>query len=109
MQHHILAELYLDLFNPSHPRTGLLRRKAEEELAGRARTLVRHLCGIGVCNQWCPPAMFTACMGIAAAGDRFDDHGEQDALLEVLRITELDHGRPTQAVREQLKRCWGWE
>jgi hypothetical protein len=26
---------------------------------------LRRLCGIGVCNQWTPPGMFTACMGIA--------------------------------------------
>ncbi|KAH7376734.1 hypothetical protein B0T11DRAFT_23722 [Plectosphaerella cucumerina] len=109
VQHHILAELYLALFDPSHPRTGLQRRSAEAALAAQARELVRNLCGIGVCNQWCPPAMFTACMGIAAAGDRFDDRREQDELLEVLRITELEHGRPTTAVRAQLRRCWGWE
>ncbi|KFA66192.1 hypothetical protein S40285_08792 [Stachybotrys chlorohalonatus IBT 40285] len=108
-QHHILAELYLALFNPSHPRTGLGRPAAEATLSLRACALVRNLCGIGVCNQWCPPAMFTACMGIAAAGDRFQDRRDQDALLQVLRITERDHARPTRAVRAQLRQCWGWK
>ncbi|KAH7316996.1 hypothetical protein B0I35DRAFT_479784 [Stachybotrys elegans] len=109
IQHHMLAELYLALFNPSHPRTGLRRPAAEAALSTRARSILRNLCGIGVCNQWCPPAMFTACMGIAAAGDRFQDVRDQEALLQVLRITEHDHARPTRAVRAQLRQCWGWE
>lgn len=107
VQHHILAELYLALYDPTHPRTGAQRRAADANLSALARTLVRNLCGIGIGNQWCPPAMFTACMGIAAAGDRFELRSDMDALLEVLRMTEREHGRPTRAVRAQLKRCWG--
>ncbi|KAF3356288.1 hypothetical protein VdG1_06382 [Verticillium dahliae VDG1] len=40
VQHHILAELYLALFDPAHPRTGLQRRAADAALASQARTLV---------------------------------------------------------------------
>lgn len=109
MQHHILAELYLAVFDPSHPRTGPRRRAADASLSERARNLVRNLCGIGVGNQWCPPAMFTACMGITVAGDRFESRADMEALLEVLRITEREHGRPTRSVVSQLKRCWGIE
>ncbi|EGY17005.1 uncharacterized protein VDAG_08169 [Verticillium dahliae VdLs.17] len=103
------TELYLALFDPAHPRTGLQRRAADAALASQARTLVRSLCGIGTCNRWCPPAMFTACMGVAAAGDRFEDRRDQEALLALLRATEREHARPTRAVCDLLKGCWGWD
>lgn len=32
----------------------------------RIQSIVRKVCGIGLCNQWTPPSMFTACMAIAA-------------------------------------------
>lgn len=65
VQHHILAEMYLVLFNPSIPRVGGGRKAAEKRLTQQIQDLLRSLCGIGMCNQWSPPAMFTACMGIA--------------------------------------------
>ncbi|TDZ38813.1 hypothetical protein C8035_v006572 [Colletotrichum spinosum] len=108
VQHHILAEMYLVLFNPSIPRVGGTRKAAEKRLSQQIRELLRSLCGIGMCNQWSPPAMFTACMGIAIAGDRFDDRHDQEALLNMLSITEKAHARPTTAVRDQLMQAWGW-
>lgn len=36
------------------------------QLQERIRSLVRRMCGIGLCNQWTPPSLFTACMAIAA-------------------------------------------
>ncbi|KAK1984703.1 hypothetical protein LZ30DRAFT_422876 [Colletotrichum cereale] len=108
VQHHILAEMYLALFNPSMPRVGGGRKAAEKRLTEQIQELLRSLCGIGMCNQWSPPAMFTACMGIAIAGDRFDHRNDQDALLKMLSITEKAHARPTTAVRDQLMGAWGW-
>ncbi|KAK2042475.1 hypothetical protein LZ31DRAFT_596398 [Colletotrichum somersetense] len=108
VQHHILAEMYLVLFNPSIPRVGGGRKAAEKRLTEQIQELLRSLCGIGMCNQWSPPAMFTACMGIAIAGDRFDNRHDQEALLKVLSITEQAHARPTTAVRDQLMSAWGW-
>ncbi|WYZ44909.1 hypothetical protein EsH8_VIII_000225 [Colletotrichum jinshuiense] len=108
VQHHILAEMYLVLFNPSIPRVGGGRKVAEKRLTEQIQELLRSLCGIGMCNQWSPPAMFTACMGIAIAGDRFDTRHDQEALLEMLSITEKAHARPTTAVRDQLMHAWGW-
>ncbi|KAF6792052.1 hypothetical protein CSOJ01_14218 [Colletotrichum sojae] len=108
VQHHILAEMYLVLFNPSIPRVGGTRKAAEKRLTKQIQELLRSLCGIGMCNQWSPPAMFTACMGIAIAGDRFEDRHDQDALLNMLSITEKAHARPTTAVRDQLIHAWGW-
>ncbi|WQF80772.1 Putative zn(2)Cys(6) fungal-type DNA-binding domain, fungal transcription factor [Colletotrichum destructivum] len=108
VQHHILAEMYLALFNPSIPRVGGGRKAAEKRLTEQIQELLRSLCGIGMCNQWSPPAMFTACMGIAIAGDRFDNRHDQEALLKMLSITEKAHARPTTAVRDQLISAWGW-
>ncbi|OLN81316.1 hypothetical protein CCHL11_10024 [Colletotrichum chlorophyti] len=108
VQHHILAEMYLVLFNPSTPRVGGGRKAAEKRLTEQTQLLLRSLCGIGMCNQWSPPAMFTACMGIAIAGDRFDERNDQEALLKMLSITEKAHARPTTAVRDQLMQAWGW-
>ncbi|KAF4834929.1 hypothetical protein CGCTS75_v002967 [Colletotrichum tropicale] len=108
VQHHILAEMYLVLFNPSIPRVGGTRKAAERRLTEQIQVLLRSLCGIGMCNQGSPPAMFTACMGIAIAGDRFDERADQEALLNMLSITEKAHARPTTAVKDQLMHAWGW-
>lgn len=35
-------------------------------LQERVQVLVRKVCGIGLSNEWTPPAMFTACMAITA-------------------------------------------
>lgn len=86
--------------------------------------LVRQICGIGLGNQWTPPGMFTACMAIAACrscfpvvfdtvtnspvGDRFQERADQEALLDMLRRTDKDHGRPTEAVQRQLMQSWDW-
>jgi hypothetical protein len=69
---------------------------------------LRELCGIGLYNRWTPPGMFTASMGIAICGDRFEDKVDQDALLDILVRTERDHARPTAAVQKQMKESWGW-
>ncbi|KAI8280316.1 hypothetical protein K4K59_008558 [Colletotrichum sp. SAR11_240] len=66
VQHHILAEMYLVLFNPSIPRVG------------------------------------------GTPGDRFDERADQEALLNMLSITEKAHARPTTAVKDQLMHAWGW-
>ncbi|KAL7623548.1 hypothetical protein AAE478_007231 [Parahypoxylon ruwenzoriense] len=108
IQHHILAQLFLTQFDPTIPRVGTSRRAAVKQMTHRIENLVRELCGIGVCNQWTPPSMFTACMGIAMFGDQFGERADQEALLDLLRKTEADHARPTAAIQQQLKRAWGW-
>ncbi|KAI1136259.1 hypothetical protein F5Y05DRAFT_405520 [Hypoxylon sp. FL0543] len=108
IQHHILAQLFLTQFDPSIPKVGTNRRAAVKKMTQRIETLVRELCGIGVCNQWTPPAMFTACMGIAMFGDQFSERYDQEALIDILRKTEADHARPTAAIQQQLMKAWGW-
>ncbi|KAK6951204.1 hypothetical protein Daesc_007735 [Daldinia eschscholtzii] len=108
IQHHILAQLFLTQFDPSIPKVGTNRRAAVKQMTHRIENLVRELCGIGICNQWTPPGMFTACMGIAMFGDQFGERSDQEALLDILRKTEADHARPTASIQQQLMRAWGW-
>ncbi|CAK7201388.1 hypothetical protein SEUCBS139899_004092 [Sporothrix eucalyptigena] len=108
IQHHILAQLFLVSFDPKIPRIGRQRLEAAKKINSRVCELVREICGIGLSNQWTPPAMFTACMAITAFGDRFHERADQEALLDMLRLTEKDHARPTEAVQQQLMRSWNW-
>ncbi|KAI8964300.1 hypothetical protein F5Y11DRAFT_101981 [Daldinia sp. FL1419] len=108
IQHHILAQLFLTQFDPSIPKVGTNRRAAVKQMMHRIENLVRELCGIGVCNQWTPPGMFTACMGIAMFGDQFGERSDQEALMDILRKTEADHARPTASIQQQLMKAWGW-
>ncbi|OAA53622.1 ARCA-like protein [Niveomyces insectorum RCEF 264] len=108
VQHHILAELFLVSFDPTIPRVGGQRLEAAQRVDDRIRELVRRICGIGLCNQWTPPGLFAACMAITAFGDRFHDRSDQEACLAILRRTEKDHARPTEAVQQQLMRSWDW-
>ncbi|KAI1098764.1 hypothetical protein F4804DRAFT_346072 [Jackrogersella minutella] len=108
IQHHILAQLFLTQFDPSIPKVGTNRRAAVKQMTNRIENLMRELCGIGVCNQWTPPSMFTACMGIAMFGDQFGERSDQEALIDTLRKTEADHARPTAAIQQQLMKAWGW-
>ncbi|KAH8646634.1 hypothetical protein BX600DRAFT_153733 [Xylariales sp. PMI_506] len=108
LQHHILAQLCLASFDPTIPRVGPKRNAAVKRMTQRIHELMRQLCGIGVSNQWIPPGLFTASMGISMFGDRFDERVDQEAMLEVLKMTERNHARPTKAIQQQLIRAWGW-
>ncbi|CAK7265188.1 hypothetical protein SEPCBS57363_001453 [Sporothrix epigloea] len=108
IQHHILAELFLVSFDPKTPRIGRQRLEAAEQVNSRVCELVRQTCGIGLSNQWSPPGLFTACMAITAFGDRFHERKDQEALVDMLRLTEKEHARPTEAIQQQLIRAWNW-
>ncbi|KAI3322389.1 hypothetical protein HD806DRAFT_123611 [Xylariaceae sp. AK1471] len=108
IQHHLLARLFLVQFDPSIPRVGTNRRAAVQRMTQRIEGLMRELCGLGISNQWTPPAMFTACIGIAMFGDQFSERSDQEALAEFLKKTETAHARPTAAIQQQLVKAWGW-
>ncbi|KAI0006829.1 hypothetical protein F4779DRAFT_643850 [Xylariaceae sp. FL0662B] len=108
IQHHILAQLFLAQFDPSIPRVGTNRRAAIKRMTDRIEMLVREICGIAICNQWSPPSMFTASMGIAMFGDQFGERSDQEALVDILKKTEAGHARPTAAIQHQLMKAWGW-
>ncbi|KAI1438433.1 hypothetical protein GGR50DRAFT_430747 [Xylaria sp. CBS 124048] len=106
IQHRLLAQMFLVQFNPSVPRVGTTRREATRRMTQQIEALMRELCGLGISNQWTPPAMFTACIGIAMFGDHFSEKCDQEALAEFLRKTETAHARPTAAIQQQLMRAW---
>ncbi|KAH8817319.1 hypothetical protein F5884DRAFT_853740 [Xylogone sp. PMI_703] len=108
IQHHIFAELLLALFDPTIPKLGLRRKSALQSMEDQVRSSLRNMCGIALWNRWMPPGMFTASMGIAICGDRFEDRIDQEALLDILVKTEGDHARPTAAVQQQMMKLWGW-
>lgn len=39
-------------------------------------------------------------------GDQFQSPRDQEACLDILRRTEKDHARPTEAVQKQMMRSW---
>lgn len=41
-------------------------------------------------------------------GDHFTELREQQALLEVLKYTDIEHAWPTTQIQERLKHSWGW-
>ncbi len=108
VQHHKLAQILLSIFDPRIPKVGGAARVAIRAMEAEVRPLLLELCGIGMFNRWTPPGMFTASMGIAICGDRFEGRKEQEALLQVLVRTENDHARPTAAVQKQMREAWGW-
>ncbi|RDW73068.1 hypothetical protein BP6252_06975 [Coleophoma cylindrospora] len=109
IQHHMLAQILLAIFNPKIPRLGGSRTTALRSMEDEIKDCLRDLCGIGLYNRWTPPGMFTASMGISLCGDRFTDRIDQEALLDILARTEKDHARPTAALQQQMMTSWGWE
>lgn len=108
VQHHKLGQILLAIFDPKIPRVGGSRSTAVKSMEEQIKQDLRELCGIGLYNRWTPPGIFTASMGIAICGDRFDIRSDQEALLDVLVRTENDHARRTTAVQNQMKEAWGW-
>ncbi|KAB5545750.1 hypothetical protein GE09DRAFT_1243583 [Coniochaeta sp. 2T2.1] len=103
LQHHLLAELFLARFDPKIPKIGANRKVAEEQLTERIQKLARRILGIGIGNQWAPPALFTACMAIAGFGDHFHSREDKQAMLEILKITEQEHARPTETIQHMCR------
>ncbi|PMD35790.1 hypothetical protein L207DRAFT_94577 [Hyaloscypha variabilis F] len=108
VQHHKLGQILLAIFDPKIPRVGGSRSTAIKAMEEQIKADLRELCGIGLYNRWTPPGIFTASMGIAICGDRFNVRADQEALLDVLVKTEHDHARRTTAVQNQMKEAWGW-
>ncbi|KAM4062700.1 fungal specific transcription factor [Hirsutella rhossiliensis] len=97
--HSMLAQALLMCCDPALPsmaRGRLIRQR------------ILQLCGTALSNESTIPAMITASLGIATCGDRFDDHVERMALLDVLTKTEGDHAWPTGKIQGRLKNAWGW-
>ncbi|KAI8178033.1 hypothetical protein KHU50_003417 [Colletotrichum sp. SAR 10_65] len=69
------------------------------------RVTSSHVHGMYGDSNWVSATDFSAPF---QAGDRFDERADQEALLNMLSITEKAHARPTTAVKDQLMHAWGW-
>ncbi|KAI3559154.1 hypothetical protein CABS02_00129 [Colletotrichum abscissum] len=107
--HGALARALLMCHDESIPKIGPSRIRARKKLDNDIRMQVRELCGAALSNKQTIPAMFTACMGVTACGDRFVEYAEQKALLDILVKTDVEHMWPTASAQSHLKRAWGWE
>lgn len=107
--HATLARALLQCYDPTLPKLGVARMEAQRRREAAVQDEIRQLCGIALSNGATIPAIFTASLGIASCGDRFNRDEERAALLDVLVKTERDHFWPTAGAQTSLKRAWGWE
>ena len=108
VQHVELARILLCVYDPNIPKLGPGHVAALNQLSSTLRTIVKRLCGIALSNRKAPPALVTACMGIAMCGEHFRERREQEALLKVLEEMEVEHAWPEARVGEGLRKAWGW-
>ncbi|KAK4945527.1 hypothetical protein LTR66_014378 [Elasticomyces elasticus] len=108
LQHFYLAKILLSAHNPKIPKLGPGRAAALRAMDEEIRHDVKILCGMASSNLKSPPNLVTASMAIAMAGDKFARRREQEACLEILRMTERLHAWPTTTAQENLKESWGW-
>ncbi|KAE8327718.1 hypothetical protein BDV39DRAFT_214905 [Aspergillus sergii] len=104
-----LARILLVAFDQSRPNLGPGSVSSQRKLATTLKDIVRRLCGIAMCNRQSPPAFIEALMGITLCGEYFNDRGEQEALLGVLRTMRQEHAFPTGKVEKMLLEAWGWD
>jgi hypothetical protein len=108
VQHWNLAEILLTVYDPRIPRLGPNQKSAAHRIEKQVMAIVKKLCGIAISNRRAPPAMITACIAIAMCGDQFTELREQQALLEVLRETDVEYAWPTGHIQARLRTEWGW-
>ncbi|KAE8377087.1 hypothetical protein BDV26DRAFT_293514 [Aspergillus bertholletiae] len=104
-----LARILLVAFDQSRPNLGPGSVSSQRKLANTLKDIVRRLCGIAMCNRQSPPAFIEALMGITLCGEYFNERGEQEALLGVLRTMRQEHAFPTGKVEKMLLEAWGWD
>ncbi|EFX00742.1 ARCA-like protein [Grosmannia clavigera kw1407] len=109
LQHYHLSRILLAAFDPRAPRIGPERAQFAREQDGRIRSEVRNLVGIAKSNPHCRPNFVSACMGIAMAGERFQERWQQESIMGFLEETESLCAWRTHTARERLSAAWGWD
>ena len=107
-QHYYVAKLLLCAHSPKVPRLGPARTMALQAIDEELKHYVRLLCGIALSNPDLAPNFTYASMSIVAAGDKFTEQGEREALLHVLGLCDTQYAFPTGHARENLRAAWGW-
>lgn len=105
LNYHLLRILLLS-FDPTMPRIGPSRARFMKQQDQKIKQEVVTLMALANGNESCPPHSVLACMGIAIAGDRFEDRWEQDDLMTFLKKTELVHAWSTLAAQKHLVEAW---
>lgn len=98
--------ILLICFNPNIPRVGPGSRQMTRLSERAAEENLRTLCGISLSHSKCASAMFLACFGISLVGDSFVDSNDRQALVDILKETEREHGWPTGIIRDGLIDSW---
>ncbi|KAL4913056.1 hypothetical protein BDW62DRAFT_205941 [Aspergillus aurantiobrunneus] len=101
-----LAKTLLVVFDPSRPKLGHGHVAAMNELARTVRGTVMRVCGIALHNPRSPSVFVDATMAVSACGEYVTDDRERKAILEVLRVTEVDYAWPTRAILSNLETAW---
>lgn len=109
LMHYHLARILLSSYNPDIPRLGPGRASAIKAMDHEIREHVRIICGICLSNPAIAPCSTYASMAVTMAGDKFSDHDEQVALLDILDRCDRIHAWPTGDAMTNLKAAWGWE
>ncbi|KAL3451375.1 hypothetical protein BJX65DRAFT_321313 [Aspergillus insuetus] len=107
ISHLYLAKMLLTVFDPTIPKLGHGHMAAMQKVQAVMRETVIKLCGIALSNRRASSVFVDATMGIEAGGECIVDLGERRAVLEVLRITEVEYAWPTGWIAERLRGAWG--
>ncbi|KAJ4259547.1 hypothetical protein NW762_007476 [Fusarium torreyae] len=94
LNYHLLRILLLS-FDPHIPRLGPLRSQSLKKQDREVKEEVKTCIGLAEGNSECAPHFLLASLGIALAGDRFEEQWEQEALMKFLKKAESLHGWST--------------
>ncbi|KAF4972849.1 hypothetical protein FSARC_675 [Fusarium sarcochroum] len=94
LNYHLLRILLLS-FDPHIPRLGPLRSQSLKKQDREVKEEVKTCIGLAEGNPECAPHFLLASLGIALAGDRFEEQWEQEALMKFLKKAESLHGWST--------------
>ncbi|KAL6352593.1 hypothetical protein LRP88_13059 [Fusarium phalaenopsidis] len=101
LNYHLLRILLLS-FDPHTPRVGPSRARFLKQQDREIKEEVKTCIGLAEGNPECAPHFVLASLGIALAGDRFEERWEKDELMKFLKRAESLHGWSTLAAQRHL-------
>ncbi|KAE8365016.1 hypothetical protein BDV27DRAFT_157314 [Aspergillus caelatus] len=106
ISHLHLAKMLLAVFNPTIPKLGHGHMAAMMQVRAVMRETVMKLCGIALWNRRAPSVLVDATMAIKACGECITEPSERQAVLGLLRVTEVEYAWPTGGIAQSLKEAW---
>ncbi|KAE8163285.1 hypothetical protein BDV40DRAFT_311860 [Aspergillus tamarii] len=101
-----LAKMLLTVFNPTIPKLGHGHVAAMKQVRAVMRETVMKLCGIALWNRRAPSVLVDATMAIKSCGECITEPRERQAVLGLLRVTEVEYAWPTGGIAQSLKEAW---